>query len=74
MGNTINSDNGLVKTKKGWLWPTFLVVYMVADSSALAHKKRIVMLSFVRQSGKRDSSPRYARAILANYCLHPLTP
>ena len=24
--------------------------------------------------GKRDSSPRYARAILANFCLHPLTP
>ena len=34
MGNTINFDNGLVKTKKGWPKPTFLVVYMVADSSA----------------------------------------
>ena len=74
-GNAINFDNGLVKTKKGWPKPTFLIVYMVADSSALAHKKSDnLSIIAVRQSGKRDSSPRYARTILANFCSHSLTP
>ena len=50
------------------------IVYIVAEVPRNAQKKDSFMLSFVRQSGKRDSSPRFARAIFRKLLFTPPTP
>ena len=74
MGNTINFDNGLVKTKKGWrLADLSCCLYGRGLFRFGAQKKDSFMLSFVRQSGKRDSSP-HSRAVSRELLFTPPNP